>query len=167
MIGNIITRTHEEFALCCAIRRRVFVDEVGLPDSRDSDEFDYYARHYLFTTTDGQPVGTARSRIEGIASKIERFAILPEYRGKGLAAEAFTFIMNDCLSRFPGCPLTLQTPVELEEFFVSLGFVAEEKAFLDAGIRVRRMACQGKETHPAMSAVKNRSKTKDYNNIDI
>ena len=122
---------------CLAIRRKVFIDEQKVPETREQDGLDNEAMHYLFTVH-GRPIGAARSRLEAQGAdrwiKIERFAFLPEARGGGLGDKAFKAIMDDCVTRYPPFAIKIGAQAYLKKFYERLGFKAKGEIFQDAGI---------------------------------
>lgn len=85
--------TPEEFAEYVKIRHAVFVEEQGLFELTDQDEFDRDpATHHVVGCLDGRPVGTVRlyplpPSDEGEALwKGDRLAVLPRYRHLMLGA---------------------------------------------------------------------------------
>ena len=77
-----------------AIRKIVFVDGQDVPADEEYDEFDETANHYLLFQ-DELPVGTARWRFTENGVKLERFAILMEYRNQGLGQKLLNKILED------------------------------------------------------------------------
>lgn len=74
----------ESFSEIQAIRRSVFQEEQGVDPTLDVDGLDSNAEHFL-AYLDNQPVGTVRVRyLNQHTAKIERLAVLPEARGKGI-----------------------------------------------------------------------------------
>lgn len=118
---------------CMAIRRTVFVQEQHVPEERDRDGLDAISRHYLFMH-DGVPVGTARSRLDAMKIKIERFALLPRARGLKLGAQAFRAVMEDCVNHYPALPIVIGAQAYLQGFYERLGFKIKGNLFKDAGI---------------------------------
>ena len=61
----------------------MFVEEQGVPELLEYDEYEALSTHFLVFDQE-LAVATARWRqtIDGI--KLERFAVLPHYRGKGI-----------------------------------------------------------------------------------
>lgn len=68
--------------IALAIRRAVFVQELGLPEDAVFDYSDDYAAQ-LVVELDGVPVATARLSPEGADVRLSFIAVLPAYRGQG------------------------------------------------------------------------------------
>lgn len=119
-----------------AIRQRVFVEEQRCPPEQEWDAYDEAARHVLLTV-DGQPVGCARWRVaqhDGRArAKLERFAILPEFRGHGHARALVGWVVADA-ERAGFAAQMLHAQAHLERFYASFGFRRSGDDFWEAGI---------------------------------
>lgn len=83
------------------LRRRAFVDELGLPISVEFDELDRESRHSLGFYGDA-PVSYARWRVHGTAAVIDRVCTLRAYRYRGVARKCLEHVAEDvsrCASR--------------------------------------------------------------------
>lgn len=66
-----------------ALRRRVFVEEKGIPEAEEFDAFDEYAAHLFLRDMDtGAPIAAGRIYPDGEDTRIGRIAVLPEYRNE-------------------------------------------------------------------------------------
>ncbi|MCY7351427.1 MAG: GNAT family N-acetyltransferase [Cytophagaceae bacterium] len=84
----------EALEVVFAIRRTVFVEEQAVPENEEYDEFEENSRHFLAKVKDN-PCGTARWRYTDHGVKMERFAVLPDYRGRGVGGALVTAVLND------------------------------------------------------------------------
>lgn len=118
------------------IRQRVFVEEQACPPDEEWDAYDETSRHVL-GRIDGEPVATARWRTvpyEGhLAAKLERFAVLPAYRGRGYGRRLVEWVMDDA-RRAGFTTFVLHAQAYLEGFYQSLGFTSLDERFMEAGI---------------------------------
>lgn len=134
-----IANSTEDRKACFDIRRRVFIEEQGIPEIEEWDDFDRDARH-LLARMQGSPAGTARLIITtGKTAKIGRVAVLASYRGRGLGRSliqaALEMATEDGLS-----VAVLDAQLHALAFYAELGFVAEGNEFDDgSGILHRRM----------------------------
>ena len=71
--------------------------------------------------------------------KIERFAILKEYRNKGLGKQAFTYLVDLIISKFNPCTIVLNAQIQTIPFYEKCGFTAEGDEFIEANIKHKRM----------------------------
>lgn len=116
------------------IRRSVFIQEQGVPESLEWEERDsacdwFVARH------EGEIVGVARLTPEG---RIGRMAVLPAWRGRGVGSA----LLGAALTRARGRGLggvVLSAQVQAIPFYTRFGFVAEGPEYLDADIPHRTM----------------------------
>lgn len=76
-----------------AIRREVFVGEQNCPPELEW-EFEDESTHFL-ATVDGEPAGASRWRKTDKGFKLERFAVLAKFRGKGVGQELVRAVLND------------------------------------------------------------------------
>ena len=69
---------------CFYIRKKVFVEEQGVPEESEIDEYESESIH-LIGYDNEQPVATARIRLSmKQLSKIERVAVIKSHRGQGI-----------------------------------------------------------------------------------
>ena len=124
------------------IRTRVFIDEQACPPELEWDAYEATSRH-LVGYVDGEPVAASRWRAttydEAVASKLERFAVLPEHRGRGYGREMVRLTMEDA-RRAGFSTFVLHAQAHLEAFYRSFGFETTGEPFEEAGIRHIKMA---------------------------
>lgn len=113
-----------------AIRIKVFVDEQGV-DKRLEYEFEKESTHFLALMA-GKPVGTARWRETENGYKLERFAVLKEYRAHGVGGALVKATLNEVLPTKKKIYLNAQTQVV--DFYGRYGFRPEGEEFEEAGI---------------------------------
>jgi predicted GNAT family N-acyltransferase len=84
------------------IREKVFVQGQGVPADDEYDQHDRQAttRHYL-ARVDGQPAGAARWRPTTNGVKLERFAVLDEFRNKGVGGALVQAVLADVRAEAP------------------------------------------------------------------
>lgn len=122
-----------------AIRKIVFVDEQNCPPELEWEHEDE-STHFL-AFKDGQPCGACRWRKTDNGYKLERFAVLKEFRGKGvglaLVAEALSDLPKDAGYIY------LNAQLEAIALYSRFGFVAEGKQFEEAGMPHFKMVKRG------------------------
>lgn len=121
----------ELFETACEIRRKVFVEEQQVSREEEFDEFEENSRHYL-VYYDGQPVGTARWRYTDKGLKLERFAMLKEYRNKKVGSIILKRILSDLEGLSDYIYLHAQLPAV--NFYAREGFVKEGPMFSECNI---------------------------------
>jgi predicted GNAT family N-acyltransferase len=124
-----------EMSQVFALRRAVFVDEQGVPAELEyiGDES---AQHFL-ATGDGHPCGTARWRRTAGGFKLERFAVLPEFRKMGVGAALLNAVMAD-LPDDP-VPVYLNAQLSAVGFYERYGFRRVGDVFEEAGLEHQKM----------------------------
>lgn len=132
--------TDENFKIAQQIRCQVFVKEQGVDPVLEMDVFDKTASHYLFFSND-VAVGTARWRFTEFGIKLERFAILKEFRGLGYGAQLVSAVLKDISSQEKS--IYLNSQVNVLNFYQKLGFVSQGSQFEEAGIYHYKMIFKG------------------------
>ena len=122
------------------IRNRVFVIgqscpydiEVVLAEEKE-------AKHFLIMFKD-EPVGTIRYRqIKERVFKLERFAVLEEYRGHGYGKDAFLYLVNKIEEDYNPCTIYFNAQYQLLDYYRKLGFKEEGDVFYEANIKHIKM----------------------------
>ncbi|OYD07869.1 hypothetical protein CHM34_10035 [Paludifilum halophilum] len=120
------------------IRKRVFVEEQGVPLSEEIDEWDQSAIHFLAVDRE-QAVGTARLRLPTKSTgKVERVAVLKSSRGSGLGHSLMVAI-EDYARKQNVEELILNAQVQALDFYRKLGYRQQGPIFMDAGIEHMEM----------------------------
>lgn len=134
------TLKNDEHALAFEIRKTVFIEEQNVPEEEEYDGLDETSTLILGWVR-GQAVATGRLRFLPELAKIERVAVLKEYRGLGLGAALTRYMMH--LAQKKGVTtIKLNSQCEAIGFYEKLGFTARGEVFLDAGIPHREMVFQ-------------------------
>lgn len=115
------------------VRRQVFIEEQGVPESLEWDTEDTRATHLVAMDGQGKAIGTARYLPTG---QIGRLAVLRPWRGRGVGAA----LLRKALQSVPSQPAPfLHAQVDAVGFYAGSGFTAEGDVFNDAEIPHRRM----------------------------
>ncbi len=134
IVIRMVHSTKDERAVL-HIRRQVFIEEQHVPEEMEIDEHEAEAE-YVLAFYEGVPVGTARWRETKKGMKLERFAVLPQYRGLGLGAALVSFVLKQLENRAV-IYLNAQEPVI--EFYKKYGFYEAGKRFYEVGIPHKKM----------------------------
>jgi predicted GNAT family N-acyltransferase len=121
-----------------SIRDEVFVHGQHVP-ARLEHEHDEISHHFL-ATMDGLPAGAARWRKTDLGYKLERFAVLPQYRNKGIAAQMINAVLADLPPEAEFIYLNAQ--LEAVPVYQKNGFVTVGDQFEEAGIQHYKMVKQ-------------------------
>ncbi len=91
----VVSKVTDEASLdkVFAIRREVFVGEQNCPPELEW-EHEEESNHFL-ATVNGTPAGASRWRKTDKGYKLERFAVLKDFRGRGVAQELVKAVLND------------------------------------------------------------------------
>lgn len=115
------------------IRRAVFQEEQQVDAELDFDGLDDSATQML-AYWQGQPVGTARIRyLNDRLAKIERVAVLAEYRGLGIGKQLMKSAI-DFLKEQNVPEIKVNAQMQVKNLYEQLGFQQQGEAFYEAGI---------------------------------
>jgi len=118
-----------------AIRREVFVDEQNCPPELEW-EHEEESNHFL-AMVDGVPAGASRWRKTDKGYKLERFAVLNDFRGYGVGQALVQAVLDDLPTNADYVYMHAQiAAVTLYERF---GFVKTGPQFEEAGIQHYKM----------------------------
>ena len=122
------------------IRNIVFVGEQNCPyDIEVVPSEEEEAKHFLIYYKE-TPVGTIRYRDMGDRTyKIERFAILKEFRGHGYGKDAFLYLVAKLEENFNPCTIYFNAQYQLFDYYKALGFTEEGETFYEANIKHIKM----------------------------
>ncbi|MFW6358930.1 MAG: GNAT family N-acetyltransferase [Chroococcales cyanobacterium] len=115
------------------IRQKVFQEEQGVSAELEFDGKDETAQH-LLAYLDKIAVGTLRiRRLDSESAKIERLAVLPEARGKGIGKALMKQALREIEEQgFHQAVLNAQ--VYIQPLYETLGFEVVGDRFQEAGI---------------------------------
>lgn len=141
--GVVEATTAAERADALAVRHAVFVEEQGVPEDREVDEYDDHPDtiHFVAYASggDGRPsgrraIGAARLRPYGDGvGKVERVAVRGAHRGEGVGRRLMAAVERTAAERgFETLALDSQT--HAAGFYERLGYGTVGEEFMDAGI---------------------------------
>lgn len=125
----------EGLARAASLRRTVFIDEQGVPEQLEWDEYDAIARHYIASLADDGVVAVARvvRCDDATRAKVQRVAVRRDLRGAGIGHALMQRILDDA-HRDDVDELALDAQAQAIGFYRRLGFAVCSTPFLDAGI---------------------------------
>lgn len=118
-----------------AIRRTVFVDEQNCPPELEW-EFEEESTHFL-GLVNGFPAGASRWRKTPKGYKLERFAVLKEFRGIGLGQALVAAVLNDIPA--DAKYVYLHAQIAAMPLYAKFGFEKAGEQFEEAGIQHFKM----------------------------
>ena len=130
-----IVKTNDEKNLALNIRREVFIKGLNIPEHLEIDSNEESSK-YILAKVDGKSVGTARWRKTDEGMKLERFAVLYDYRSIGIGTMMTKFILNQ-LKNSKLIYLNAQESAIL--FYEKLGFKPIGPRFREVNIEHQKM----------------------------
>lgn len=118
-----------------AIRREVFVVEQHCPPELEWEHEE--ESHHFLATIDGEPAGACRWRKTDNGYKLERFAVLKQHRGQGIAHTMVTTALSDLPADADYIYLNAQ--VDAVPLYEKSGFEKTGPQFEEAGIQHYKM----------------------------
>ena len=129
-----LVKTKKEYKDILEIRKKVFVEEQNVPFNIEI-EHEEDSRHVI-CFIDQLAVGTGRWRKTKNGIKLERFAVLTDFRNKGIGKEIVNFILSEISSNNT---IYLHAQEAVVNFYKKLGFKVSGKKFYEADILHSKM----------------------------
>lgn len=135
-----IDNSTDEINDAYAVREKVFQKEQGISASDDLDGKDGEAEQFVAYDDQGDAIGTCRYRVlEDNTGKVERVAVLPEYRGQHIGKKIMESIEQNAREQGLGS-LLLDAQMSSASFYEDLGYHTVGKPFDEVGIPHVKMA---------------------------
>jgi predicted GNAT family N-acyltransferase len=142
MIELIRIKNEQDLQAAFAIRSKVFVEEQKVPRDAEYDQHEQTASHYL-ATCQGVPCGAARWRTTDQGVKLERFAVLPEYRNQNIGGQILQAVLEDVQASYPDKKIYLHAQLPAVNFYQRHGFATEGDMFSECDIDHYKMYYKG------------------------
>ena len=126
---NTVT-TDQDYRDCLYIRNKVFIEEQNINKKLEYDDKKVNAI-YIVAKINLIAIGTARYRSTEVGMKLERFAVLKEYRGLGVGKSLVFFLIKTLKSEKN---LYLNSQKKVAGFYKKLGFKIRGDVFYEAKI---------------------------------
>ncbi len=127
-------RSMDEFVDAIRIRADVFIKEQGFQPGWEPDELDKGAIHFA-AVDNGKIIATARARkTRGREFRIERMAVLSQFRQKGVGAGLLKFIVKSLNEKKPK-RIWLASQLQASKFYGKNGFKAVSEPYDLHGVR--------------------------------
>ena len=125
----------EDRAACLAIRHSVFIIEQAVPPEIEIDGLDDDCTH-LLARWERTPAGTLRIRWlpEEAKARIQRVAVLPDFRGRGIAGSLMDRALAAIQARSDIATVSLGAQAHAIAFYQKRGFAPVGEPYMDAGI---------------------------------
>jgi len=140
----VVVQTAADMARALSVRRRVFIEEQGVPESLEVDEHDgepsaVATAVHVLGLLDGDAVATGRLLLDGPPDEyahVGRVAVLLDQRRCGIGRQVMSALHD--LARERGyAGITLAAQLHAAGFYERLGYQLRGDVFLDAGIEHR------------------------------
>jgi predicted GNAT family N-acyltransferase len=123
----------EEMAAARAVRRRVFIEEQGVPPNEEYDEYDDQATHAVAIHA-GQVVGTGRMYRDATgAARIGRMAVDGPWRRHDVGGRLLEALEAEA-RRLGIFRALLHAQTYVQQFYAGHGYLPEGDIFMEAGI---------------------------------
>ena len=126
---------HQTLDKVFEIRTKVFVEEQNCPPELEWENEE--VSHHFLATYLNQPAGACRWRATEKGYKLERFAVLPAFRGKGIAQKMISTILNDLPKE--ASYIYLHAQLDAMPLYQKFNFITEGDQFEEAGIQHFKM----------------------------
>ncbi|MFH1447888.1 MAG: GNAT family N-acetyltransferase [Candidatus Micrarchaeota archaeon] len=128
-----LARNKHELNQVLRIREIVFIKGQNVPKDLEMDGLDGKSKHAIVFYKN-KPIGCARIRLFDRKAKLERIAILKEYRGKRVGGRLVQYLIDYCKRRKVE-EVILHSQCYIKKFYEQYGFKSRGEIFIDAGIR--------------------------------
>lgn len=135
-ITPFTTSNNELFQQAREIRDVVFIQEQQVEEQDEFDEFEDGSEHFLMSLND-KAIGTARWRVVGDKVKLERFAVLKEFRGKQHGEELLKAVINS--GQNENLEMYLHAQLKAIPFYERQGFKKVGDLFVECKIEHYKM----------------------------
>ena len=126
------------FSIIRNVRKNVFADELGISESKLFDKYDEICDHFILF--DGKnAVGAVRFMLYEKTIKLERMAILQEYRTKNYGRDCI-LQLKEFYHAIGYTKIFLDSIYSVRNFYKKCGFLEEGKIFQRVGIDHIRMS---------------------------
>ena len=91
-----IAETPEEINAVMQLRRKVFVEEEGVPEDKEFDRNDFISCTHIYAQEHDKIIGCVRARFSAGIAKLERLCCPKEYRKTPVAAQLMEYAFAFC-----------------------------------------------------------------------
>lgn len=129
-----------ELKTAFSIREKVFVVEQQVPAEEEYDEYESASRHFLASFNE-KACGTARWRFTEKGIKLERFAVLPDFRSKKVGSALVKALLEDIHNQpdTQGKLIYLHAQLTAMPLYSKFGFKAVGEMFEECAIKHYKM----------------------------
>jgi len=128
-----LVQNKKELEQTFKIRDIVFGKEQKIPRALDYDGLDKYAKHIILLYKN-KSIGCARIRFIKNNAKLERMAILKQYRSKGFGEALLNYLVNYC-AKSGVKEIYLHAQHYAKLFYERRGFKIRGRPFTEVGVK--------------------------------
>lgn len=128
--GKYLYGANDDLSDIFAIRREVFVKEMGIREQEEFDGYDTMAIHGIISVA-GKKLGTGRLLYDGDQYRISHVCILKEERGKKYG-DFLVRMLIDKAFLAGADEIVTGAAKETVSFYESIGFISFGEGYLDA-----------------------------------
>lgn len=132
MITYKLLRGTDNLTDAFSIRKKVFIEEQGVPEDIELDSIDQTSVHIVIYDDD-KPIGTGRLLEEDGLTLIGRIAVLKEYRSQKIGSRVVNRLRAKAFENGAE-EVHLHAQKAVQKFYEKLGFEAYGVEFEEAGI---------------------------------
>ncbi|MDU9417332.1 GNAT family N-acetyltransferase [Staphylococcus lloydii] len=133
-----VVQNHTELEQAFDIRRKVFVNEQGVPLENELDNYEEVATHVIGYDTNNTPIAAARFRPFNDGVKVERVAVMKEQRKTGIGKDLMQFI-EQTAQNLGYDKLILNAQIQAQRFYDNLGYSPIGEIFMEENIKHIKM----------------------------
>lgn len=130
--------TQQEKATCLSIRRVVFIEGQNVPQERELHGEEKHCAFFGVKENDAT-IATLRITIEGTVASLQRMAVLPDYRNKGVGRFMLNALLTELTNKTDLTHIHLNSQEHAVTFYRRAGFNVISDAFKDANITHYKM----------------------------
>jgi len=133
MLYAEIVKGSEGLEIQYDIRKKVFIEEQGVKEELERDEYDALCNHVI-VVEDDIPVATGRVIYKDINPLIGRIAVLKEHRGKQYGDLVVRKLVDYCF-RHGDERVEVHAQLPVVGFYEGIGFIQYGQVFIESGIK--------------------------------
>lgn len=127
-----LVETKQQLQDAYAVRMKVFVEEQGVPQEIEIDEFEDNATHFVVYEKE-IPIGAGRFRRLDDIGKVERICILHDFRKTG-AGKLLMEKIEEVMKQHGIKKAKLNAQTHAEKFYLRIGYQTISELFYEADI---------------------------------